>query len=145
MSNQSITFVIILEDQMMDELARLNPGSLFPVSLTQLSSLQNHCLSGNLISEAENPLHLSAALFCLSLRKAVEEAMDPGLAAVTAYVSQDCTGMKDEAAVDQTGYWALCQNGPLFTSVVSVLLLKRARNFVYPPTFSLAQISEYFT
>ena len=27
--------------------------------------------------------------------------MDPGLAGITAYVSQDCTGMKDEPAVDK--------------------------------------------
>uniref|UniRef100_A0A671W6B1 Cysteine protease n=1 Tax=Sparus aurata TaxID=8175 RepID=A0A671W6B1_SPAAU len=40
------------------------------------------------------------------LKKAVEEAMDPGLAGITAYVSQDCTGMKDDPAVDKTGYWA---------------------------------------
>lgn len=52
--------------------------------------------------------------------------MDPGLAGVTAYVSQDCTGMKDEAAVDKTGSWALRQNRPLFSSGVFVLLFKAA-------------------
>lgn len=31
--------------------------------------------------------------------------MDPGLAGVTAYVSQDCTGMKDELLI-KTGYCA---------------------------------------
>lgn len=41
-----------------------------------------------------------------SLRKAVEEAMDPALAGITAYVSQDCTGMKYEPVVDKTGHWA---------------------------------------
>lgn len=30
------------------------------------------------------------------LRKAVEEALDPSLAGITAYVSQDCTGEKEE-------------------------------------------------
>lgn len=38
--------------------------------------------------------------------------MDPGLAGITAYVSQDCTGMKDEPAVDKTGSWAQRQNWP---------------------------------
>lgn len=58
----------------------------------------------------KKPSALSAPLLCLSLRKAVEEAMDPGLAGITAYVSQDCTGMKDEPAVDKTGSWAHRQN-----------------------------------
>lgn len=30
------------------------------------------------------------------LRKAVEEAVEPSLAGITAYVSQDCTGEKEE-------------------------------------------------
>lgn len=47
----------------------------------------------------------------LSLRKAVEEAMGSGLAGITAYVSQDCTGMKDEPAVDKTGDWAWRPSG----------------------------------
>lgn len=34
--------------------------------------------------------------------------MDPALAGITAYVSQDCTGMKCEPVVDKTGYWARC-------------------------------------
>lgn len=34
--------------------------------------------------------------------------MDSGLAGITAYVSQDCTGMKDGPTVDKTGNWALC-------------------------------------
>lgn len=82
-------------------------------ALTHVSSLQNHCFS--LYIKPWNPSALSTAQFCLSLRKAVEEAMDPGLAGVTAYVSQDCTGMKDEPAVDKTGSWAHCQNWPLST------------------------------
>lgn len=57
-------------------------------------------------------LTLSASSLFLSLRKAVEEAMDPSLAGITAYVSQDCTGMKDEPAVDKTGYWARRPNWP---------------------------------
>lgn len=39
--------------------------------------------------------------------------MDPGLAGITAYVSQDCTGMKDEPVDDKTGYLAQ-HNWPLF-------------------------------
>lgn len=68
----------------------------------------------------------SSCLPSLSLRKAVEEAMDPGLACITAYVSQDCTGMKDEPAVDKTGDWAQRPGGPcvfrhLFAAVRSEL------------------------
>lgn len=40
--------------------------------------------------------------------------MDPGLAGITAYVSQDCTGMKDEPAVEKTGSWAQRPNWPFF-------------------------------
>lgn len=59
-----------------------------------------------------NPLTIP--LFCSlrSLRKAVEEAMDPALARITAYVSQDCTGMKYEPFVDEAGYWAGCPKWP---------------------------------
>ncbi len=45
--------------------------------------------------------------------------MDPALAGITAYVSQDCTGVKDDPAVDKTGYWAQCPNWPFFSHHVS--------------------------
>lgn len=52
----------------------------------------------------------------------MEEAVEPVLAAVTAYVSQDCTGMKD--AVDKSDRWA---HGP--------------KQLVLPPTAVLQGIS----
>lgn len=53
--------------------------------------------------------------------------MDPGLAGITAYVSQDCTGMKDEAAVDK--------NRILGTTPKLTLL--------FPPSLSLLLLGDY--
>jgi len=58
----------------------------------------------------------------LSLRKAVEEAMDPGLAGITAYVSQDCTGMKDDPAVDKNRILGTAPEPTLLFSTISLRL-----------------------
>lgn len=74
-------------------------------------------------------LSFSPFLTCLCLlflsfcfREAVKEAMEPGLASITVYVSQDCTGIKDDAAVDSTGNWARRPSRLLFYSSVVLLL-----------------------
>lgn len=58
--------------------------------------------------------------FCF--REAVKEAMEPGLAGITVYVSQDCTGIKDDAAADCTENWAWRPSRLLFNSSVVLLL-----------------------
>ena len=81
------------------------------------------------------------SVFCLSLRNAVEQAIDPALAGITAYVSQDCTGIK-------TGSEHNRPNWPFFPTTFLLLGNSWATSKVEsgfecsPNNFSITTISE---
>ena len=111
---QAFTFILYSTEPIC--LLGISSSCKLPKPLSHIISL-SHSLSDTLSVSLSLflffPPH-SPSLPPPSCRKAVEEAMDPGLAGITAYVSQDCTGMKDDPAVEKTGYWARRPYWPFF-------------------------------